>query len=251
MKHLFLCVLVTIVFPRFGYSDDVTLQIEQPVENAITILQTTQKNEENWRQLKEELTLQLEVLQAQVADLTRVRDSQIEEILTTQKRISAKEKQLADVLQIEQEMDPFLHRLVEELSLIPEEDLPFLQRERKDRIAKLRLILSDPAISMSERYRKTMEALQIEAEYGVTLETYQEMLDQEEEKILVNILRLGKLGLYYVTLDESSCGFYNVAENKWQRLADNYIYSLQTAVAIASRRRPAEIIEMPLGRVVR
>ena len=96
-----------------------------------------------------------------------------------------------------------------------------------------------------------MEALQIEAEYGITLETYQEMLENDDEKTLVNILRLGKLGLYYVTLDESRCGFYNVADNHWQLLSDDYIVSIQTAVAIASKRRPAKFIDMPLGRMVK
>ncbi len=250
-KLLFACILYTIVFPTSAFTDEVKKRIEEPVEKAIAILQKTQKNEEDWRQLQEKLTSELELLQARVAALTKTREQQREHISHAKKRISTKEQQLADVLRIELEMDPFLNHLVDQLATLPEEGLPFLQKERKERIANLKLLLSDPDIPISEQYRKTMEALQIEAEYGITLETYQEMLANDDEKTLVNILRLGKLGLYYVTLDESHCGFYNIADNQWQPLSDDYIFPIQTAVAIASKRRPAEFIDMPLGRMVK
>lgn len=249
-KLLFLGLIHLFLFPHSGFTDEVGSKIEQPVEKAISIMQKTHKDEKEWRKLQVKLAAELESLQINVDQLRIIRNQNKDQLAHSQKRLSAKKQQLADILRIEQEMDPFLAQLAKRLAQLPEQDLPFLQTERRDRIAKLSKVLHDPDISVSEQYRKAMEALQIEAEFGVTIETYQETLERDQQKILVNILRLGRLGLYYVTLDESGCAFFNVADRHWQPLPDQYIYPLQTAVAIASKRRPAEFIDMPLGRMV-
>lgn len=248
---MLLCFYCILTYPQATYSSEVQEKIEKPVEEAISIMQNTQKEEESWRRIQDKLSAELELLESRVAELTAFRDKQKEQLTQTNRRIASKKQQLADVQQIGKEMNPFLTQLVAQLTALPENDLPFLQAERQQRMKKLVDILGDPEITVSEQYRKAMEALLIEAEFGVTIETYQETLGIDNQQTLVNILRLGRLGLYYVTLDEGSCGYYNIAEQNWQTLSDSYIYPLQTAVAIAGKQRPAEFIDMPLGRIVR
>lgn len=248
---LILCFLQFFLYPQPGLSGQVKQLIEQPVENAISILQKTQIDKEDWRQLQEKLALELEGLESHVKQLNNAKEQHNKQISLAKTRLNLKRQQLADIQRIKVEMTPFLARVVERLEKLPEQGLPFLQKERRKRIARLNEILHDPDTSISEQYRKTMEALQIEAEFGITIETYQEKLAGDQQQKLVNILRLGRLGLYYVTLDASGCGFFNVAEDRWQLLPDRYIHPLQTAVAIASKRRPAEFVDMPLGRMVK
>ena len=250
-KALILCLLQLLPIPSPCIADDVTTRIEQPVEQANSILQKTQANEENWRLTKEKLIATHTALRNEVEELTRTRDELKTEIDDARQRISTKKQELADIMTIEQEMDPFLNQLDLRIKTLPETGLPFLIKERKTRISHLDTILHDPDISISEKYRKVLETLQIEAEFGVTIETYQDMIKQNGQQLLVNILRLGRLGLYYVNLDESGCGFYNIADKGWQQLDKKYIHSLQTAVAIASKRQPAEFINIPLGRLVK
>jgi PHD/YefM family antitoxin component YafN of YafNO toxin-antitoxin module len=251
-KILLLCFLQFLPSPVIQsiIAGDVETQIKQPVRESITILQKTQKNEEEWRLMQERLTARLQSLQTAVEQLTATRDTLNDQITSSKKRIEAKNQQLADIMVIEQEIDPFLDQLIQQLKTLPEDNLPFLVEERKKRIAKLSTTLHDPNIDMSEKYRKVMETLQIEAEFGVTIETYQEMINSDDQQILVNILRLGRLGLYYVKLDESGCGFYNIVTGGWQELNNQYIHPLQTAIAIASKRQPAEFINIPLGKLV-
>lgn len=252
MKILhYLIIFCLFLYPVTVHSTEVQEKVEQPVEDAITLMQSTQTDEEDWRQLQEQLSTELELLESRVQQLTEFRDQQKVELAQTNNRIDIKKQQLADVLRIEQEMQPFLVQLTQRLTELPEEGLPFLLDERNTRMAKLEGILRDPEISISEQYRKAMEALLIETEFGITLETYQEKLTHDNESVLVNILRLGRLGLFYVSLDESSCGFYNIATKDWQILPDYYVHPLQTAIAIAAKQRPAEFIDMPLGKIVR
>lgn len=252
LKILQLTYLLQIfLFLPTAFAGNVKTDIEKPVEEAISTLQQTQSNEEKWRQTQDKLLVELETLQLHVKQLTKNRDQLKSDITLSQQRIKTKQQKLADIRRIEQEMDPFLEQVSTRLQHIPERDLPFLQKERKTRFIRLNSILHDPDISISEKYRKTMEALQIEAEFGITIETYQAMVKHGNQTILANILRLGRLGLYYVTLDENGCGFFNIADNNWQQLPDSQIHSLQTGIDIAARRQPAEFLTIPLGRMVK
>ena len=245
------CVLLLAVLISSAHGDEIKTRVEEPVDEAIVIMRKTQQDKEQWRLLQERLTAEFSSLQRQVDQLIEVQDKLEEEISQTRKRIARKNRQLNDINRIEQEMEPFLEDLAARLTALPEQQLPFLQQERKTRIARLDAILGDPDISPSEKYRKSMEVLQIEAEFGLTIESTQETIEIEGQEILVNVFRLGRVGLYYVTLDERQCGVFDPAQNTWRTLPDRYVEPLQTAVAIAEKRRPVEFINMPLGRLVK
>ena len=131
-----------------------------------------------------------------------------------------------------------------------DDSLPFLMTERCQRLEKLNNLLATPKVSISEKYRKVMEALLVEAEYGFTIEARQETIEIAGQKRLVNIFRLGRLSLFYQSLDRKECGFYNVAEKLWQPLKAKYNHDIHCALAIAAKQQPAEIISLPLGRMV-
>lgn len=250
-KNLFLIIIFMVMKPATSWCDEVKNKIEQPVEDSIAIMKQTQKDEEEWRRLQEKLTAELTALEAEVEHL-RAEKSELETLVVqTRTRLAAKKKQLEDIRAIERDLKPFLEELLARIDSLPGEGIPFLLDERKKRSERLSVIFHDPEISISEKYRKIMEALQIEADFGITIETYQDTINGPHGELLVNIFRLGRLGLYYVYLDESGCGFYNIAEKTWQELPDSNIYGLLTAIAIADRLRPAELLTVPLGRLVK
>ena len=132
-----------------------------------------------------------------------------------------------------------------------EQDLPFLPEERGKRLVALAPVLEDPAIRLSEKYRKVMEALLVEAEYGFTCDVSQQTISIGGAPVLVEILRFGRLGLFYLSLDKRQCGFYNVATASWQPLAVRYLPEIRKAVAIGLKQQPPELLDLPLGRVVK
>ena len=245
------CLAFTVVFLSSVQADEIKKRVEEPVGEAIVIMQKTQQDEEQWRLLQEKLSAEFDSLQLQVDQLTEVKNRLEEDVARTKERIEKKSTQLREIKRIEQEMEPFLEDLSAMLAVLPDQQLPFLQQERTKRITRLESILADPEISLSEKYRKSMEVLQIEAEFGLTIESTQETIKIEGQEILANVFRLGRVGLYYVTLDERQCGFFDPAKKGWRKLPDRYVHSLQTAVAIADKRRPVEFINMPLGRMVK
>ncbi len=236
--------------PCRGQSAKMPGKIVKPVDQAISIRQQTQKQEEKWRLEKEKLnarfellTQRLEQLQAQASQL-RAR-SQI-----SRARIAAKQKQLEDIKQISDQIVPYLQELNRQLKQMVAGDLPFLPDERSQRLRRLDNILQDPDVTASEKFRKLMEALMVEAEYGTTIEVYQQSIDIDGRPRLVNILRLGRIGLFFQSLNRQTCGFFNVAENKWQKLPAKYNHNLAAAMDMGAKRRPVDIVTLPLGRLV-
>ncbi|WP_448382158.1 DUF3450 domain-containing protein [Desulfosoma sp.] len=229
---------------------DTWQHIEAPVRQSISTLKETQQQEEQWREEKEKLVARFEQLQQQQTDMKHRVAHLRQEIEAARLRVAAKEKQLADVEQIAAQIHPFLEELVSTLKARIAEDLPFLMTERRQRVERLEGLMNDPDVAISEKYRKVMEALQVEAEYGLTIETYQESISLDGQPLVVDIFRFGRLGLFFLSLDGRQGGFYDPAAGAWQPLSAVHKQALQTAIDIAAKRRPVELLSLPLGRLV-
>lgn len=225
-------------------------RIEQPVRQSINTRQATQKAEEQWRLEKEKLVASFEQLQQKERQLTEQKKELSHQIGLTRERISAKEKQLVDIEEISIQIPPLIKELFNTLKSQVAESHPFLAEERQGRIQRLETVVTDPDVDISEKYRKIMEALLVEAEYGFTIEAYQETITIDGQAMLVDVFRLGRISLFYQSLDRKRCGFYNTADGAWQDLDTAHNVSIQTAIHIAAKRRPIELLTLPVGRMV-
>ncbi len=224
-------------------------QIKKPVAESIRIRQDTQEQEQKWRDDREKLLARHDGLEETKKRLTLQRAALDEKVGGLKSRIAVKEKQLEDTLGIQKEITPMIVALILELQEFVAADLPFLGEERRNRLARLVELRDDPEVAVSEKFRKVLEALLVEAEYGNTIEVYQETITTGGHPLLVDIFRLGRVGLFFQSLDHKSCGFYNVAAASWQPLPGEYNRSVAGAMEIGAKRRPAELLTLPLGRI--
>lgn len=233
-----------------GQTTETQRQVEQPLRRAIETHQTTQKTVDQWRDDRERLTARYELLQEEIGQLKERDDALQTSVDAARKRLAAKHQQLTETDRITGEITPFLDTLLATLQTVSQEGPPFLVQERQERIDKLETLVNDPAVSVGEKYRRLMEGLLVEAEYGTTTEVYQAHIDLHGQSTLVDIFRLGRLNLFYLTLDRSGCGVFNVAANSWEPLADASLRPLRSVVAMAAKRQPVELVSLPLGRMV-
>jgi len=224
-------------------------RIMNQVTESIHIRQNTQEQEEQWRNEKQKLLSQYDQLQQKKIQLTELQQSFEEKVKNTNIRISAKQEQIDNIVQIQAEISPLINNQIKELEQFVASDLPFLTEERHERMQRLEQLRDDPEVPVSEKFRKVMEALLVEAEYGNTIEVYQETITTGDLKMLVDIFRLGRIGLFFQTLDKKECGFYNVSASAWQPLPASYNQTLLTAMEIGAKRRPVEFITLPLGKI--
>ena len=249
---LFFLFLYALLLPHsLLHGSETRQQIEEPVYQAVQTRQSTQQEEDQWRGDREKLTARFEQLQAENEELRQQRAELRQTIVATENRLDGKRQQLADMIRISEEISPFLDNLLDRLRQATAMGPPFLVDERQQRLDSLAKMMGDPAITVAEQYRRLMEGLLVEAEYGFTTEVHQETIMVDNEPLMAEIFRLGRLRLFYLSLDHRLCGFYNVATQSWKPLDSTHLRTIRSLVAISSRQQPVELLNVPVGRMVR
>jgi hypothetical protein len=251
MRLVAVLALLAALGPASGRTADRTApeRVEKPVQEAIDIRRQSQKDQEQWREEKQKRIALYEKLQQEKAELKACQERLMAEQKALQGRIASKSVQLARTEEISSQIRPFLDEVVTRLSRFCVDDMPFLKAERQRRMDNLARVMAEADVTVSEKFRKVMEALMVEAEYGHTIEVYRDSVDIQSQATLVDIFRLGRVALFYQTLDARDCGFYNVAEKGWQPLPGHYRDGIQAAMEMGAKRRPVEIVSLPVGRL--
>jgi hypothetical protein len=159
------------------------------------------------------------------------------------------EQKKADLNKLREQLEPYLENVIVRLEAFVDEDLPFLPEERQRRIAALKRSLNNYNLPLSEKLRRVFsEGLQIETEYGRMVETVEDQtLNINGTQTQVTIFRLGRVGMFYMSLDESQIGSYNAERQLWEPLDNDLTRSIKRGIDIGQRKRTAEIIDLPLG----
>jgi hypothetical protein len=169
--------------------------------------------------------------------IARQLDSQTGELAVLEAQFNQLDATGADVVGL-------VARMFEKLEAFVAKDLPFLDpvSDRKERIERLRNLISDEGVSLSEKYRRLLEAYQIELEYGRNLATYAGTMDDGRE---AEFVRVGRIALLYRTADGTESGYWDRNERKW--VVDNdLIDDVLTAERIAKKELAPDVIEVPL-----
>ncbi len=183
---------------------------------------------------------------AQVTDLGAYND-QLEGLVATQRvELADFERQFQEIEVTKRRILPLIVRMIEVLKEFVAIDMPFLENERSLRIAALEELMSRPEVPVSEKYRRTMEAYQVEMEYGHTIEAYEGEMVVDNEARTVNFLRYGRLGLYYMTLDGLEIGYWDKDADRWVELPGEYRQSLDRAIRIARKQLPPDLTRLPV-----
>ncbi len=139
------------------------------------------------------------------------------------------------------------HRLVERLALWVDQDLPFLTEERRARAASLVNGASDPDASAAERLERILAAWRAELDYGREFDAWRGYLEQGERRREVEFLRLGRVGLYYLTPDGREGGVWRVDEARWVALDESARREVRHGLRIARDRRAPTLLHLPVS----
>ena len=125
-------------------------------------------------------------------------------------------------------------------------DLPFLPEERNQRIAKLKAMIVRADVTNAEKFRRILEAYQIENDYGNTIEAYRADLNSGDVISSVDFLRLGRVALYYQRFDGSETGFWDKENNQWQVLSTDYHSAIRNGLRIARKEIAPDLLTLPI-----
>jgi seryl-tRNA synthetase len=184
-----------------------------------------------------QITRQIEIQERYNAELEKLVASQNAEADSVKKQIVAIEETTRSAL-------PLISKMIEGFENLVAYDLPFLPQERADRVAKLKTLTNRSDISIAEKYRIALEAYAIESEYSRTIEAYAGEL---QDGRAVDFLRLGRIGLYYLTRDLKEGARYDAQAKAFVPLDSGDIQALSDAIKIAKKEKIADLIALPLS----
>ncbi|MDM8347997.1 DUF3450 domain-containing protein [Pseudomonas sp. sp1636] len=173
---------------------------------------------------------------------------QLQELVAAQrKELAGYQEQLDGIERTQEAVTPQMRRMVEVLGEFIAADLPFLPDERSDRLAQLQDLLPRADVSLAEKYRRILEAYQVESDYGRTLEAWRGELPVEgAASRSVEFLRLGRVMLYFQTLDGHESGWWNPQSRSWETLDGSARRPLRQAIAIARQEQAPALLDLPL-----
>jgi len=173
-------------------------------------------------------------------------NSQLEKQVKAQRdEVSSIEAQLLEIETTSREVQPLMQRMVDTLQKFVALDTPFLLAERTCRVKTLQEIMPRADVTISEQYRRIIEAYQIELEYGRTLEAYDGLLGAGPDARTVSFVRLGRVALLYQTIDGSETGYWDAEKKDW--VVDNsYAAAVAEARRVAEKDGPPNLLTVPV-----
>lgn len=148
---------------------------------------------------------------------------------------------------INRQIFPLMERMIDGLDQSIKLDVPFLMEERTERIQNLHDIMERSDVSVAEKFRKVMEAYQIELDYGTSSEYYTQSLTLEDGATRsYNILRIGRVGLYFQSDDARITGRWDNNERAWV-IDDSARSDIRTGLRMARQLIAPELIVVPVA----
>ena len=178
----------------------------------------------------------------------RVYNSQLAALIGSQEaEMASLQRQIDDVEVVERGIPPLMQRMIDALDAFVGLDVPFLGDERERRVAELRELMLRSDVTNAEKYRRIIEAYQIENDYGRTIEAYRGTLDDGRT---VDFLRIGRIALVYQTLDGAESGAWDQSGRGWEVLDSGYRNSIKEGLKIARKQTAPDMIRLPLPAAV-
>lgn len=147
---------------------------------------------------------------------------------------------------IERQITPLMLRMITGLEQFVALDVPFLSAERKKRVSSLKSMMDRADINSSEKFRRVLEAYQVEVDYGRTIEAYTALLDVDGKEREVDFLRIGRLELIYLTRDGKKAGSWNKDSKSFVALPDSTISQISKGLRIARKQLAPDMLTLPV-----
>ncbi|MDY6829840.1 MAG: DUF3450 domain-containing protein [Pseudomonadota bacterium] len=224
-------------------------QVDETIEQGVkrtergqAAQQQLEKMDQERRGLVQEysrVNKEIDGLEVYVAQLDRQLQSQRDEMDNLNQSIE-------EATLIERQIMPLMLKMIDALDQFVALDVPFLQGERTARVEHLQALVDRADVTAAEKFRNIHEAYLTEMEYGRTIEAYRGELETAGGAQEVEFLRIGRIGLFYQSLDGTDLGAWDAKAASWAPLDRSYRSQLDRGLRIAREQAAPDLIKLPL-----
>ncbi|BCO17786.1 DUF3450 domain-containing protein [Alteromonas sp. McT4-15] len=233
--------------PVLAQDDEV---LKPVVDEAAKINESAAKSQEKINGITDQIDSKLQQFKTLMKEIEglEVYNSQL------RKQINSQEQEMADlnaaideVSVVERQITPLMMRMIDGLEQFVALDVPFLPEERANRVADLRAMMDRADVAASEKFRRVMEAYQVEMDYGRTMEAYSGIHTINGQERDVEFLRLGRTALMYQTRDASMQGVWNKQTRQWEELDSSYRTQITKGLRMAKKQLAPDLLMLPVA----
>jgi len=179
-------------------------------------------------------------------DALRVYNHQVSELIASQdEEMLSLRRQIDDVELVGREVTPLMLGMIDAVENFVELDVPFLLDERTGRMNNLNEVMVRADVTNAERYRRIIEAYQIENEYGRTIEAYQGEVEIDGQMRQVDFLRIGRVALLHQTLDGSDTRVWDQKNKAWLD-ASEHGNAVRLGLRMARKQTAPDMLRLPV-----
>ncbi len=223
---------------------------ETQMKNAIQIEGQAQKEVDNWASEKDDLVSETRTIQTTNTWL----DYQIQKynlyINRLNQEIALLNTKKLEARKVREGLEPYLEKeVLVRLERFIATDLPFYEAIRAQGVNDIKNTMSDPHSTLAEKLRQVLSVLEIEANYGKDVGTSDVTLTIDGKETEVTLLRIGRVAMFYTSLDGKKIGMWNDQERRWEPLPKNHERDISRAMQMARRERTIGLINIPVGAI--
>ncbi|MGA8203646.1 MAG: DUF3450 domain-containing protein [Woeseiaceae bacterium] len=216
-------------------AEDHRLQLAQESQERINkVVDATRSLEDDYRAINKEidgLKVYNRLMKAQVDG----QDATLQDISLSMDQVDV----------INRQIFPLMERMIDGLEQSIKLDVPFLMDERTKRIDDLKAIMERSDVSVAEKFRKVLEAYQIENDYGSSGEYYTQSLTLDGATRSYNMLRIGRVALFFQSDDYKITGRWDNDKRQW--VIDNSARNeVRKGLRMAKQLIAPELIVVPV-----
>ncbi|MBY5979292.1 DUF3450 domain-containing protein [Ferrimonas balearica] len=221
-------------------------QNQQALQNAArdTQAQVDRLTEQQLNQQAE-----LERVKEEINNLSVYRDHLKRLVDDQHRELASLDSQLAGIENTRSGLVPLMYKMLSDLEQAVEGDLPLKAQQRQARLADLNQMMGRADVADAEKFRRLLEAYQIEMEYGRRLGTYRDTLVLNgQDSREAEFLHLGRLALLARSLDGRE--YWVWQQGQWQAATDISTSVLAQAYGIAAGHQAPSLLTLPLSQEI-
>jgi hypothetical protein len=224
-------------------------QLTETVQKTVDTHQQTQKQQQAWAEEKSDLAARYRSAKAQVDYLEKKKTFEEKEVSELNEGIAELERRMVESVRLNDSLQDSLNAVVTQLENWVRRDVPFLMEERQERLASVREAIAKPDVTPAEKLRRVLEALQVEANYGNVAEVSQEKIRVGDEDVFADVIRVGRVSVFWRSPDGKRVGEYDRAAKSWVELEGKHVRSINELRDMVLRLKSTKVVSLPLGRI--
>ncbi|WP_434998275.1 DUF3450 domain-containing protein [Vibrio scophthalmi] len=236
--------VITAIAPAVSSSLDSAQAIQNKTNSASV---ASQQRIDNSADTTLRLQAEIEQLEEEVKNL-EVYQKHLSALIVNQEQEMANiDAQVQEIKVTRQGVVPLMYQMIEALQQRIEADAPIKKQQRFERIEKLQTLMTRADISDAEKYRRILEAYQIEMDYGTKLGLYQGQITLAGEQREADILHLGRIALIARSLNGNTFWAWDKQANDWVIVDSSAKADLDKAYAMAAKQTAPSLITIPVS----